>query len=314
MRREWAGTSGSARAGRERTDTYIVSTTPSTKRRETDRRGWKRKKKEGGSQIVTASYCGGGSPRNPLLETNSWAGFPSQKKKGKKTHAASVRPGRRLLIIPPPTNNVCAPHTSWSPYRVEKKQKNKNNFCPVIHAENVGHTRLPQLTVLIREKRRATGNSRRFHFVRVLCSCRGNKKIIISPGSFVSIRPAENLKEMLFSSWLRPESTINHIVPCCLSHPIFIRINDTSRTLSRSQWLSLSFVQEHLSRTGSIDKKKDYLFIGFVYCLTCDWQTFSFFLSRILFDLVKRISLLLRDLPMRWRTLDSFHIWGFQIY
>jgi hypothetical protein len=168
---------------------------------------------------------------------------------------------------------------------------------------------------LIREKRRATGNSRRFHFVRVLCSCRGNKKIIISPGSFVSIRPAENLKEMLFSSWLRPESTINHIVPCCLSHPIFIRINDTSRTLSRSQWLSLSFVQEHLSRTGSIDLKKGLpVHRIMAYCLTCDWQTFSFFLSRILFDLVKRISLLLRDLPMRWRTLDSFHIWGFQIY
>lgn len=176
MRREWAGTSGSARAGRETTDTYIVSTIRRPqKRRETDRRGWKRNKKGGGSQIVTASHCGGGGgPRNPLLETNSWAGFPS-KKKGKKTHAASVRPGWRLLIIPhPPT--ICAPHTRLDLRIGWKKNQNQNNFCPVIHAENVGHTRLPQLTVLIRER----AGGRKFPSLSfrscVVYSCRGETR------------------------------------------------------------------------------------------------------------------------------------------
>lgn len=153
---------------------------------------------------------------------NKQLGWISQPKKKRKENPCSQRAARSALINNPPTDQQCVrpTHVLISVSGGKTKLKNKNNFCPVIHAENVGHTRLPQLTVLIREKRRATGNSRRFHFVRVLCSCRGNKKIIISPGSFVSIRPAENLKEMLFSSWLRPESTINHIVPCCLSHPI----------------------------------------------------------------------------------------------
>jgi hypothetical protein len=64
---------------------HVYSKYYAVHKKERDGQAWlEEKKKGGGSQIVTASHCGGGDPRNPLLETNSWAGFPSQKKKKKE--------------------------------------------------------------------------------------------------------------------------------------------------------------------------------------------------------------------------------------
>jgi hypothetical protein len=78
--------------------------------------------------------------------------FPAKKKK-RKENPCSQR-ARSALVNNPPTDQqfVRPTHVLISVSGGKKKLKNKNKFCPVIHAENVGHTRLAQLTVLIRER------------------------------------------------------------------------------------------------------------------------------------------------------------------
>lgn len=106
---------------------YSKYYTPSTKK-ERDGQAWlEEKQKRRG-----VSNCHGiALRRRRRRPTQSSAGnkqlgwISQQKKKGKKTQAASVRPGRRLLIIPhPPT--ICAPHTRLD-LRIgwEKKTKQK---------------------------------------------------------------------------------------------------------------------------------------------------------------------------------------------
>lgn len=201
MRREWAGTSGSARAGRERTDTYIVSITPSTKRRKTDRRGWKRNKKEGGLKLSRHRTAAAAAHAILCWKQTAGLDFPAKKKK-ELENPCSQRAARSALINNPPTDQQCVrpTHVLISVSGGKKKTKKQKQLLPSHSRRKCWSHTSSLVDCLDQRKRRAAGNSRRFNFVRVLCSCRENKKIIISLGSFVSIRPAENLKEMLFSS------------------------------------------------------------------------------------------------------------------
>lgn len=148
---------------------YSKYYTPSTKK-ERDGQAWlEEKQKRRG-----VSNCHGIAlrrrRRRPTQSSagNKQLGWISQQKK-RKENPCSQRAARLALINnPPPTNNLCAPHTSWSPYRVGKKNKTKTTFAqsftPKMLVTHVFHSWLSWS-----EKERAAGNSRRFHFVRVLC-------------------------------------------------------------------------------------------------------------------------------------------------
>lgn len=133
---------------------------------------------------------------------NKQLGWISQPKKKELENPCSQRAARSALINNPPTDQQCVrpTHVLISVSGGKKKTKKQKQLLPSHSRRKCWSHTSSLVDCLDQRKRRAAGNSRRFNFVRVLCSCRENKKIIISLGSFVSIRPAENLKEMLFSS------------------------------------------------------------------------------------------------------------------
>ena len=145
MRREWAGTSGSARAGRENRHVYAVH-----RRRRTGVAG---KRKEGGLKL--SRHRNG--PRDPaLLKNNSWAGFSGK---------------LRALILIIPQKTICALHARLD-LRIGK-------LLPSHSRRKTFVTHVFQLTVLIRNcKKRTSEKSRRFHFIlEYLSSVRGKNVV-----------------------------------------------------------------------------------------------------------------------------------------